>query len=55
MFPDQFKYFNIDNLEDQEDHDATEHFASVKNFTDDALHKGGAVCFHCAAGISRSA
>lgn len=55
MFPDHFNYFNIDNLEDQEDHDATEHFASVKNFTDDALNKGGAVCFHCAAGISRSA
>ena len=36
-FPDQFRYLNIDTLEDQLDNDATEHFASVKKFTDDAL------------------
>ncbi|EKX46104.1 hypothetical protein GUITHDRAFT_86883 [Guillardia theta CCMP2712] len=53
-FPDQFNYFNIDTLEDQEDHDATVHFSAVKKFTDESLAKGGAVCFHCAAGISRS-
>eukprot|EP00960_Hanusia_phi_P029655 748082-Hanusia_phi.AAC.1 len=28
-FPDQFNYFNIDTLEDQEDHDATVHFSAV--------------------------
>lgn len=28
--PDKFHYFNIDSLEDQEDHDATEHFSAVK-------------------------
>ena len=44
----------IDTLEDQEDHDASQHFESVAKFTDEALTKGGAVCFHCAAGISRS-
>ena len=53
-FADKFNYFNIDNLEDQEDHDAMQHFASVAKFTDHALASGGAVCFHCAAGISRS-
>lgn len=52
---DKFNYFNIDTLEDQEDHDATAHFGDVQKFTDNALKSGGAVCFHCAAGISRSA
>ena len=53
-FPDRFTYQNIDTLEDQEDHDASQHFASIISFTDHALAQGGAVCFHCAAGISRS-
>ena len=53
-FADKLNYFNIDNLEDQEDHDAMQHFATVAEFTDNALKSGGAVCFHCAAGISRS-
>ena len=53
--PDHFVYFNIDTLEDQEDHDATPHFEKVNEFTDKALRaKDGAVVFHCAAGISRS-
>jgi hypothetical protein len=33
---------------------ATPHFAAVRAFTEEALARGGAVCFHCAAGISRS-
>jgi len=45
----QFNYFNIDTLEDQEDHDASPHFNKVKKFTDDALKAGGCVVFHCAA------
>ena len=53
-FVDAFNYFNIDSLEDQEDHDAMQHFESVAQFTRSALASGGAVCFHCAAGISRS-
>jgi protein-tyrosine phosphatase len=51
---DKFNYFNIDTLEDQEDHDASEHFEKVQCFVDSALLTGGAVVFHCAAGISRS-
>mmetsp|Transcript_83457 Transcript_83457/g.223436 ORF Transcript_83457/g.223436 Transcript_83457/m.223436 type:complete len:228 (-) Transcript_83457:75-758(-) len=53
-FEGRFNYFNIKTLEDQEDHDASQYFASVADFTDKALKSGGAVCFHCAAGISRS-
>jgi len=53
--PDKFNYFNIDTLEDQEDHDATPYFVQVKKFTDKAIKSGGGVVFHCAAGISRSA
>jgi hypothetical protein len=53
-FVDAFNYFNIDSLEDQEDHDAMQHFETVAQFTRSALASGGAVCFHCAAGISRS-
>jgi predicted protein tyrosine phosphatase len=53
-FVESFNYFNIDTLEDQEDHDAMQHFTSVAQFTRSALASGGAVCFHCAAGISRS-
>ncbi len=53
--PEKFNYFNIDTLEDQEDHDATPYFLQVKKFTDQAIKAGGGVVFHCAAGISRSA
>jgi len=54
VHPGEFSYYNIDTLEDQEDHDASPHFESVRRFTEGALAQGGAVCFHCAAGISRS-
>ncbi len=32
-FPDEFHYFNIDTLEDQEDHDAAVHFANVSRLS----------------------
>ena len=53
-FPGRFIYYNISTLEDQEDHDASRYFEEVISFTNQALAQGGAVCFHCAAGISRS-
>jgi protein-tyrosine phosphatase len=52
--PGRFIYHNITTLEDQEDHDASQHFEDVMIVTNQALAQGGAVCFHCAAGISRS-
>lgn len=44
--PDKFHYFNIDTLEDQEDHDATEHFSSVQKAHTATRSNRSSHCLH---------
>lgn len=53
-WPQLFNYFSVHELEDQEDHDATPYFERVSDFCAPILERSEAICFHCAAGISRS-
>ncbi|KAK6354839.1 tyrosine protein phosphatase yvh1 [Orbilia brochopaga] len=49
-----YKHLHIE-VDDEDDENLLEHFATTNEFIDNAVSSGGSVLVHCAMGISRSA
>ncbi|KAJ6261319.1 Tyrosine-protein phosphatase [Drechslerella dactyloides] len=49
-----YKHLHVE-VDDEDDENLLEHFATTNEFIDNAINSGGSVFVHCAMGISRSA